>query len=378
MTVDSETFVPKRYNGTRPQAIDDFISAVGASIRKRPPTTDEFILPLSGGRDSRHILFELVKQGHRPKTCVTLGFTGGKTQTDESVARLVTEALSIPHSLLERRPSRPSLVEFDKNVVTHMCADEHEWFTPLALYLADNAQCTYSGVGGTWEPDGGTVLTVQMAKLLASGALPQVADLLLGNFGTDEARLATLLTREQAQLMPVDTARERVLRELERHAHAPNPLGSFWFWNRERREHALAAHGMLGSVPVVHLPFLDSEVVRLMASLPTEFLADRSFHTDAVLRAFPKLAHLPFSVTPTSLVARDGARDRMKATSDLTHFALRNNRHRLPSVLRLGLGRVLGMRPMSLRMTAYLMQLEAISSGRSTGVGSIAGAGALR
>jgi hypothetical protein len=39
---------------------------------------------------------------------------------------------------------------------------------------------------------------------------------------------------------------------------------------------------------------MDCDLYDFLASLPTSFLLDRQFHTDAILRAYPKYAHIPF------------------------------------------------------------------------------------
>jgi len=58
-------------NLSRGQAIDAFIQTFRGAIRRRLPS-HEFHLPLSGGRDSRHILCALVDAGEEPQTCVTI------------------------------------------------------------------------------------------------------------------------------------------------------------------------------------------------------------------------------------------------------------------------------------------------------------------
>ena len=51
---------------SRNAALDGYILLFREAIRRRQPAVDDFAVPLSGGRDSRHILLALCEAGHRP------------------------------------------------------------------------------------------------------------------------------------------------------------------------------------------------------------------------------------------------------------------------------------------------------------------------
>src|SRR5262249_46704560 len=87
---------------------------------------------------------------------------------------------------------------------------------------------------------------------------------------------------------------ERFEEEFLRHKNAPNPVGSFQFWNRARRHVALAPYALLGSIHDVHSPYLDNDLFDYLASLPTSMLVDRAFHTETIHRAFPAVSHIPW------------------------------------------------------------------------------------
>lgn len=71
ISINKHITIEKVINIKRDDAIEKYIHLFRKSIQKRLPKNSDFVTPLSGGRDSRHILLELVHQGCRPKFCVT-------------------------------------------------------------------------------------------------------------------------------------------------------------------------------------------------------------------------------------------------------------------------------------------------------------------
>ncbi|HZO32460.1 MAG TPA: asparagine synthetase B family protein, partial [Chloroflexota bacterium] len=68
--------LPPRQTMTRDEAIDAYIPLFREAVRRRLPAEGpgepELVMPLSGGRDSRHILLELLLLGCRPAFCLTV------------------------------------------------------------------------------------------------------------------------------------------------------------------------------------------------------------------------------------------------------------------------------------------------------------------
>ena len=67
--------------------------------------------------------------------------------------------------------------------------------------------------------------------------------------------IARLLTPAGYQRFGFDLAVASVASELAQHAAAPNPVGSFFFWNRTRREIALSPYAMVNGVRRSTHPF---------------------------------------------------------------------------------------------------------------------------
>ncbi|RJG27562.1 hypothetical protein D3872_00870 [Massilia cavernae] len=139
-------------------------------------------------------------------------------------------------------------------------------------------------------------------KLFDAGSTRSIGHHLLGH---EEAKLRQLLSPGLYRRTSLECALERLAPELACHLDSPNAIGSFHFWNRTRREIALVPYGLLGKVPTVFAPYLDHDLYDFLVGLPAEMLLDHTFHSDAIARAYPGYAHLPFedktSAAPNAL-----------------------------------------------------------------------------
>lgn len=273
---------------SRSQAIDAYIDLFRAAIRRRLVGDRESVVPLSAGRDSRYILLELCRAGSRPSECVTLLHPPPRRNHDVRVARMLADALGLDHVVLKQNRSRLK-GEMEKNLLTHFCADEHTWHLPLVDHLAEGRPLVYDGLAGDTLARPHNFPAAKVETFLAGSVRDQARML----SGPDAYRDRMLVPEQKAKLAdPVATG--RIERELRRHQDAPNPVGSFYLWNRTRREISLSVFSLLGSVTDVSTPYLDIGVFRHLSSLPHHYLKDDRFRTDVLLRAHPEYAHIPF------------------------------------------------------------------------------------
>lgn len=273
---------------TRSEALDGYITLFRSALARRPPRAG-FVLPLSGGRDSRHILLELHAAGHRPSFCVTTWRFPPRPGGDVQVAAAIAAALQLPHVALEQTRSR-FRAELEKNAKTGFCTDEHAWVLALAEYLDGRATTIYDGIGGG-VLSAGAFLDRDRVRLFEAGRFPDLAESLRT---MTESPLKRLLTRDAFRRFNRDLFVAEMTAELERHAAAPNPVSSFYFWNRTRREIALAPHALLNGSGTVFCPYVDHDVYDLLASLPADMFLDHEFHTQAIHRAHPGFRAIPF------------------------------------------------------------------------------------
>ncbi len=278
---------------SRPAAIRGSIDLVRQAIRRRLPTAP-FVLPLSGGRDSRHLLFELIDAGYPPGRCVTVRHFPPRGNEDEEIARLLCGRFGLAHVVLDQPRDRID-TERRKNLRTHLCTEEHGQFMVLADYLSGATRETFDGIAGDVLSQSSYADPALLA-LFRRGDVRGVAEFLLhghGNVVTERALSRLVAPRLHGQL-----SRERAVARLEReiatHLDAVNPIASFYFWNRTRREIALAPYGLQREI-TAFAPFLDCDVFDFLGSLPPELTIDRTLHTETIATAFPGYADIAYA-----------------------------------------------------------------------------------
>ena len=322
-------FVPRRIEISRSDAIDRANELTSAAVAKRV-TTEEFAVPLSGGRDSRHILLALAALGRRPTFAVTVPRFAPTAAEDQRIAAAVAATVGVHHVIVSQTTA-PAAAEARKNVATDYCADEHAWFLPMIDFVRSRVRIAYEGIGGSqWVP--GWLADVESRTLWSAGRTGEVATRMLERYSiVGEPFLRDLLVTDACSRT---IAAERLTEELDRHVDAADPGKSFHFWNRLRRVLALVPFGLMRQGGDIYTPLADRHLLEFLLSLPPETVSstlmreDKSFHSDAIARAFPAAAHLPFE--------SDGAphtdarlHDRAFSTSVAKYLLRRSARSRL-------------------------------------------------
>jgi asparagine synthase (glutamine-hydrolysing) len=297
---------------SRIAAMDLYAEALRDALKRHIPADGAWALPLSGGQDSRHILFTLCELGRFPETCVTARHYP-PTADEDAVAAAVARALGVKHLTIGLQPYELA-AELKKNVLTHHCAIEHGWMVALTEFVAGRYGGVYDGIAGD-VLSAGLYQDERRLSLFHDGRLRELGELLLGS----EGYLPGLLSRGAYQRLGREVALERVVKELARHVDAPNPVGSFYFWNRTRRCVASAPFGMLSRACSVLAPYLDPAVYELLASLPATMFLDHRFHADTIARAFPRYAEIPFQ--PKGARQTGAGRSYRRLAADLLRYS---------------------------------------------------------
>ena len=288
LNIISENLNFKAANISRQEAIETYAGLFQKAIENNLPSGRKIALPLSGGRDSRHILFALHQAGIEPDACLTVIHPPPRPNEDARIARQVCEALQQKHFLVEQSLTRFA-AEQRKNELTGFCTDEHGWFVTCADYVKENWNVFYDGIGGD-VLSAGLYLDQKKLDLFRRGKFADLADEIL----LPEGFLPSLLTKENYRKFNRGRAIAHLAKELPRHAGQPNPVGSLYFCNRTRRCVALLFFRLLERSVTINTPYLEKNLFDFLSSLPAEMLIDHQFHTDTINFSFPAFARIPY------------------------------------------------------------------------------------
>lgn len=295
LKVSGQITVPKMQTLSPDSAIDSYIALFRASVARRLPNMPMAVALLSGGRDSRHITLELCRQAIRPNFCLTADFyPGPEVKNEIHPASLICQALGLKHVVI--RQTRPRInAEMRKNHITGFTAGgfvNHNWVLAIRDYLEPKPCVVYDGIGGDML-SAGLFLSEERLEWCDRGDYRALYENL---FGRKNSRVVEgFFSPEMARRLNQEATFERFRDEFSRHINAPNPLGSFRFWNSVRRHIALSPYALLGSAHDVYSPYLDNDLFDFLASLPARLLIDRTFHTETIHRAFPDVRHIPWA-----------------------------------------------------------------------------------
>jgi asparagine synthase (glutamine-hydrolysing) len=284
---------------SRSGRLDDYLSLFRQAMKRRPPIGN-VVLPLSGGRDSRHMLFELVCSGSiavaESVQCVSSG--AQSLLEDARVARALCHALGLPHRVIAQGRSfvRDAM---RKNLATSFCADEHTWAMPMCDWVNQAKVTLYDGLGGEVLSAGHFSSTERLRALRARRTEQFIADL----FGHHETELERWLQPAALVRFSRERAIERATKAAAPHCDKANPVASFVTSNRTRREIALYCCCMYRSDTLLYLPYFDHAFFDYMMSIPGEDLVDKRFHTDAISRGYPQWAHIPYALNASDPAA---------------------------------------------------------------------------
>ena len=281
---------PAVFAGDETEACDELVRLVREYVGalKTPPR----LHPLSGGRDSRHLLFALDHCGMRPEACLTLAVH--EVEPDWAISSMVTDALGIEHRKFEKRSSGFSY-NLAQPSATHLCADEHAWLFPIAETFRAEQSVLLDGLLGDVQFNSAGQFPEDLAAI-RRGDHREIALRAMQYFSpaSDEAiaRVGRLLGVE---LPPRAEVERLAIAQLDELAGEPNMLAQWWREQRLTRETALVVRDLYAGVAEVHTPYASHRIAAFMRSLPASMTIGRSLHDAAIDRGYPQHASIGYT-----------------------------------------------------------------------------------
>ncbi|MFK7961831.1 MAG: asparagine synthase-related protein [Phycisphaerales bacterium] len=282
--------------------VDELIRRFRTSVERRVANaTRPEIVTLTGGKDSRHIAHELARQvGKANVRAVTVERLRRAGDDDTSVAVRVAAGLGIDHQAV---PGTAFTLahEYSKNVATNFNAMDHGWAHPLGAVFQPGDR-VWDGLSGDVVIDGTYSSRAQLDAARSGDRVAWSQRLTTIRGGTQ--RLIHASMGELAPSLDVAAGCELLQAEMAQHLDRPNPVSSFWFWNRTRRAVSVAATGLYGSGVDVVFPFADTDLWSLGMSVPGERMIGQHLQRQMLERDHPDAMILPFANSDFSLRAR--------------------------------------------------------------------------
>lgn len=274
-------------------ACSRYISEVRNAVYRNLPEGSGS-LALSGGRDSRHILLELLRQYRPPDEIVTSGHYLASSTADISVAAAIGKRSGLAVRQVRPIPDRIK-AEVQKNNLVESMTLSHSWALPLI-----NTMSTYTA---RFDGMNAGVLFGRSGVMVAlrsrfGDVRPQMNELVDAAiermFDSPLARVRTMLEPGLLVDEMVDEARSRMRRELLRFAEYPNPVQAYLHFNHTTRDTALFTYRMFDN-PEVACPFDDVAMARFGLGLPWSVSTDHRLQTEALRAEFSRFADIPFA-----------------------------------------------------------------------------------
>lgn len=270
------------FEGTRRDAIAEYDRLFAGAVSARlAPTIGR--ITLSGGRDSRHILLELHRQGRLPSEALTLA---RRNSNDHEIARALARSVGIDCVVIENSLDAFEM-ESRKNRLNSFMSDENGWYLPLVEHLNGPV---FDGLAGDVLSNG-LYFVREVAALIDQGAFHEAARLFVRCHGG----YVSYLSAPARKRFGDELAIESIAEEFARHHGAPNPVQSFVFWNRTRREIAMLPIGMARTRVDPLLPYTDPDLLAFLLSLPHAAFGEKGFHDEVIISAYPGHAQLPYA-----------------------------------------------------------------------------------
>ncbi len=297
---EQTVFSSSLHVATDSEITEAYIELFRKSIERRPPPQDSFVQPVSGGRDSRHILAELVRQKKGPSSTYTIETSYADSEhSEEKIARQLSDTLKIPHCVLRHNLKGELEREAVKNALTSFTGDEGGWMLGASAYLSENPSCIYDGFLGDvlsafhWVNCKGEMLTAWRRDGEEGFLDAAIQRFFPKHHGVEHLLSAQFGSHEE---LSMEATRERMRQHFRLFSGYHNPITRWFLFGRGRREIAMSTWGCYPQVEKIYAPFLDHDFLNYFLSLPEREEPSYAFlRSKAIAAAYPELKDLPYA-----------------------------------------------------------------------------------
>ncbi|SEA58089.1 hypothetical protein [Alkalimonas amylolytica] len=247
-------------------------------------------VPLTGGKDSRHILLTACALGLPVKESYTTRVLSPHSNDDVTIARELCQRLEVPHRVLNSE-QRLHNAEQQKNIRTSFETYDHFWINQVGQYMTQKTPgLVLDGFGGDVLSQS-KVVTPQMHWCYQQGDWAALTALIAP---MDPYFEAYFQARPEF-LVPPQRLQARLQAELEKFAGEVIPVKSFYFWNRSRRAIAISSFRQLNGNSQAFFPYMQAELFDFLRALPEDLYFSQQFHASCIAQAFPEFADIPYA-----------------------------------------------------------------------------------
>ena len=285
--ISSSLLPVKPRNLTQEQIVDGYIDLFKQAMSRNLPDED-FIMPLSGGRDSRWMLLELLDRGYKPKVCVSCGEV-----RDIELAKELIDRLGLEHNILV--PNHRWVKDgIRKNAKISFSTFQHNWLMGLCDFVRNSGYLSYDGNGvGMFSRNAYVDNGIKQFELFRADKFDELENDIFsqdcGNYRCIEKM------PDEFDFFRKDTAdlKQAHYGELKRYKCYVNDLSAYSFYSNTRTAISTCPFGLMYPAKI-KFPYLDYDLFNFLASIePEQFIASEP-QAIAVRKAFPKMADIKF------------------------------------------------------------------------------------
>jgi hypothetical protein len=324
----NQSFLPasKPANLSHEQIVDGYVELTRQAMSRNLPSDEKFLMPLSGGRDSRIILLELLNRGFRPEICVTCG-----ESRDVKLATQVCQRLGLENKILEPR-QRWIGDAVRKNIRISFATIQHDWLMGIGDFVRNSGLLSYDGNGvGMFSRNAYTDNGMRQFEMLRGGKYDEFEDEIFPSDNAAEKYINMLPEQFGFIKGGLDGLKKEHFENISLYNIYSNHLSAFSFYSNTRTAISTCPFGIMYPAKI-YCPLLDYDLFSFVASLTPEQMTAKEPQADAVRKAYTDLADVPFyNELKFEPAPKIGRLTKLMNVADATKFLAKFDSASLPS-----------------------------------------------